>query len=349
MCQVEKIVSKQHDVPMSIARALGIILMVIGHVYAKDSVGVHFIYMFHMGLFFVLSGFFFKNITSVPMLRHFVWRKIRGLYFPYIGYSIVFLFLHGTLTYINGGVKYTASDYANKLVRILLTFSGQEAILVGFWFLKALFTASILYAILSLLLNKLRCQSLAPLVIIAIMVACMVMCNGTHRNLTIFGMLYGCVFFYIGIMIKQKSNIKYWQTFSTLILIVLVLLVSRIYKEIANTEFLSVDTMTILPFALTTTLGSLMVIGISHIINNKAHKLVITLLDYIGCHTMIILALHYPFFIVYERICQKLGASYLAPNIVKLLIGVFVPLLLLIIWQEARKRLYLSRQFKRNK
>ena len=317
--------------------------MVIGHVYAKNSVVVHFIYMFHMGLFFVLSGYFFKDITSVPMLRHFVWRKIKGLYFPYVGFSMLFLFLHNALINVNGGGYYVCSDYMTKIFKIVLTFSGQEDILVGFWFLKALFMASIFYAIISFVLNKMRCIHLVTIVIIAVLVACMAMCNVEKKNLTIFGMLYGCIFFYMGHIIKQKLNECNCNILSMFILALSILVVSRTYNEIANTEFLSVDIKTVLPFAFTTILGSLMVMGLSRVIYAKAHKAIIVLLDFIGSHTMVILALHYPFFIIYERMCQKMGIGYFAPNIVKLIIGIFLPLLILFLLQKIRTAPYLSR------
>jgi acyltransferase len=51
------------DDSIAIAKALGIILVVIGHstynAGYQDEVK-KFIYMFHMPLFFILSGYFFK-------------------------------------------------------------------------------------------------------------------------------------------------------------------------------------------------------------------------------------------------------------------------------------------------
>lgn len=62
-------INVQRRNPMiSIAKAIGIILMVIGHVFDKESWGIHFIYMFHMPLFFVLSGYFFKEPRSATEL-----------------------------------------------------------------------------------------------------------------------------------------------------------------------------------------------------------------------------------------------------------------------------------------
>lgn len=58
-------INKKRNSQISIAKAFGIIFMVIGHVFEKGSIGVHFIYMFHMPLFFILSGYFFKKSDSI--------------------------------------------------------------------------------------------------------------------------------------------------------------------------------------------------------------------------------------------------------------------------------------------
>ena len=54
--------NKRNDI--SIAKAIGIILMVAGHIFiTNETQPLHdFIYSFHMPLFFILSGFCFSNI-----------------------------------------------------------------------------------------------------------------------------------------------------------------------------------------------------------------------------------------------------------------------------------------------
>ena len=45
---------------ISIAKAIGIILMVVGHSGCPAIIN-SFLYIFHMPLFFILSGFFYKS------------------------------------------------------------------------------------------------------------------------------------------------------------------------------------------------------------------------------------------------------------------------------------------------
>lgn len=49
------------DESVTIAKGIGIILMVIGH-SGLDGYPTRLIYMFHMPLFFFLSGFCFKRV-----------------------------------------------------------------------------------------------------------------------------------------------------------------------------------------------------------------------------------------------------------------------------------------------
>ena len=49
---------------IDIAKAIGIILMVIGHTRCPEYLR-HLIYLFHMPLFFILSGYFLQKKSDV--------------------------------------------------------------------------------------------------------------------------------------------------------------------------------------------------------------------------------------------------------------------------------------------
>ncbi len=44
-----------------ILKGIGIILMIVAHTYGPDSVIWNFIYAFHLPLFFIVTGFFYKQ------------------------------------------------------------------------------------------------------------------------------------------------------------------------------------------------------------------------------------------------------------------------------------------------
>ena len=91
------------DDSIAIAKALGILLVVIGHCCAANGNTMfvvnwqdfvcRIIYSFHMPLFFILSGYMFK-IENINNSMLFVERKIKGLYIPYVKWMFAFLLLH---------------------------------------------------------------------------------------------------------------------------------------------------------------------------------------------------------------------------------------------------------------
>ena len=74
---------QQRDLTIDIAKGITIFLMVWGHsifgTFAWEK-----IYLFHMPLFFFISGFFFKNMSFVSYLKN----KSQRLLFPFIFYWI---------------------------------------------------------------------------------------------------------------------------------------------------------------------------------------------------------------------------------------------------------------------
>ena len=55
---------------ISIAKAIGIILMVAGHSGCPALIN-NFLYLFHMPLFFVCSGYFYQDIRDITKLKNY--------------------------------------------------------------------------------------------------------------------------------------------------------------------------------------------------------------------------------------------------------------------------------------
>ena len=68
------------------AKAIGIYLVVTGHAHHNHADVVPMIFMIHMPLFFVVSGYLFKTDKS---LREITARNIKGLVIPYFLYNII--------------------------------------------------------------------------------------------------------------------------------------------------------------------------------------------------------------------------------------------------------------------
>lgn len=151
-------VSCGHNAQVSIAKALGIILMVMGHSgcpqYLHD-----FIYLFHMPLFYFLSAYFFRDEKVINVCGRFVGRKFKNLYWPYIKWSIIFLLLHNMFFRI--GFYDNSLSWNEIFINTKRSIRGMwqgENMLGAYWFLISLFWESMLFAAIIWIKHKVRCR-----------------------------------------------------------------------------------------------------------------------------------------------------------------------------------------------
>lgn len=150
----------QFDNSVSFAKGVGIMLMVLGHTFFSDY-GYTLIYMFHMPLFFFISGYCFKD-SHLENFRNYAQKRFSRIYITFVKWGLIFLLLHNVFYYFNiyndlygfEGVTsqlYSLSDYLKKTFLILFCLSGNEQLLGGYWFLHTMFFASfIFYGLLKL-------------------------------------------------------------------------------------------------------------------------------------------------------------------------------------------------------
>lgn len=135
------ITQQKHYTEISATKGILIILMVIGHSGAPKWLAEP-LSLVRMPCFFLISGFLFKE-KYLDEIRNYVTRKVKGLYIPFIKWSFIFLLLHNLFYYLNiYSISYNINDYKHKIFQIL-TMTGSEQLLGGFWFLKELLYASI--------------------------------------------------------------------------------------------------------------------------------------------------------------------------------------------------------------
>ena len=66
------------------AKVIGIWLVILGHAPAKGHI---FIYMFHMPLFFMLSGFLYKRTNFKSEIK----KSFRSLIIPYLIFNLLLI------------------------------------------------------------------------------------------------------------------------------------------------------------------------------------------------------------------------------------------------------------------
>ena len=82
----------QQNQTITYMKATGIILMVLAHC-SNFELLYRIVYSFHMPLFFIVSGYCFKE-KYLGEKKTFLCKRIKGLYWPYAKWGIVFVLLH---------------------------------------------------------------------------------------------------------------------------------------------------------------------------------------------------------------------------------------------------------------
>ena len=138
---------------IDIAKGIGIILMVLGHIPAFSNnykFAYKLIYSFHMPLFFIISGFLFKckneqNQHIVPGKEYLI-KKIRTLLVPY--------FLFGIPLFLPICLYRDSLDFTTCLKQLLFYPDEIDNLAAPLWFLQALFFTEIIYFFINRYFSK---------------------------------------------------------------------------------------------------------------------------------------------------------------------------------------------------
>lgn len=317
--------------------------MVMGH---SGSPGVlsRFLYLFHMPLFFLCSGYFFNEVPDTTSFALFFRKKIKGLYLPYLKWSLLFLVLHNLFFQINiynsltHSYFYSTSDFLKQLVKTIF-MTDFELLLRPFWFIKELLFASILIAMLSLIRAKVF-PKLRNELLLFFMFLCTIVCKYTKLHLPIIGdcsvLTLSSVYFYSGIIFRKiEHNIPktYWLTSIAFLSTII-----GSYYFIGEIDMRYTTIYNLIPYYLLSISGIIMTFNISKWINNISIN---TYLYYIGNHTMPILTLNllalkvgnYLKILIYNMSIEELSSHTIIFDnnsyfwIVYIVIGTFLPLI----------------------
>jgi fucose 4-O-acetylase-like acetyltransferase len=139
--------TQNRDNAIDIAKGIGILLVIVGHTggLPADTYIHHFIYSFHMPLFFILGGFLFKPSNIGTHIR----KDAKRLLLPYV-FSVFLL----TLWFVILGIKYDNYGMVWRTLQTGWFGSGQyhaspiwgDYPTIGMiWFLLAMFWCRVTY------------------------------------------------------------------------------------------------------------------------------------------------------------------------------------------------------------
>lgn len=355
------------NITVSNVKAIGIILMVIGHAIA-GLVGIYgfaynFIYLFHMPLFFFCSGFFFKNSYSDTFSKLLVFfkKKVKGLWLPYVKWCLFFILIHNILVcchFYSFDIKpyYSIEQYTIYILKSLVFTYDSDDMLGGFWFIGQLFWCSLFSCGLLFILRKIRIFSYLSekLIAIVLLMFLAMIVNYLGKGISFLEInqrTFFCGTWFISGMLyaKYQDKIKltaYLGGFSLLVL----LLISYFGSLTDITQHTSrVDTFYIPLKFLIALFGIYLTfyfVTRRKIMNSKW-------LTYVGNNTMIILALHLSCFkivswficTIYNRSLNDISLFPIIPYksflfmLLYVLFGITIPLIIDRIYVYLKKQI----------
>lgn len=290
--------AKNHNNYISIAKAIVIILMVIGHSGCPPIIH-KFIYSFHIPFFFICSGFFFKPASEVSSCRQFCVKKVKGLYFPFLKWCLPFLLLHNVFFHLNlynghyGYLGHTSHLLSGKemVTNAFYLITKMEYIpqlLGGFWFLKDLFFASLFAVFLTFVVRKMKVHP--NLIELSFLFAGSIAFSYHPIDIYFFSLkhlFWGATFFFTGYLLK---NVKPDKKILFLCLVAFLL----INLSPVELNFLASGVKLMSLTFVTSIAGTLLVLKLSQILERTNYLK--RFLYYTGNHTLIILGLHFFYF-----------------------------------------------------
>ena len=214
--------TRRRDNAIDIIKGVGILAVVIGHSGCPATLRT-VIYMVHMPLFFLASGYLLQE-ERLHDTGRFVRGKIKSLYVPFLKYALPVLFFHNLL--IKAGImstEYGAEYYdlgttlQELVLRALFLEVHGEALLGTYWFLQALFFGYVLPAFAYSVIAKMRMRSpgakaFGLLLFSALLISVVHHLFPSIRTVCLYHICLGGSFIWIGHMIRQKAHAR-WQLF----------------------------------------------------------------------------------------------------------------------------------------
>lgn len=265
-----EIKAKQRDKSIDIAKGIGIILVVYGHLpcLIREE-----IFLFHMPLFFLLSGYFFPLKYT---MKDFLLRKSKALLIPFLLFYIlafIYEFLLSNLT--------------------LRTFIHENSYFTDningpLWFLLSLFEIFVIFSIV----EKYIYSRVLKLVIACVITFIGYLCAMNKVSFFFFPQAcLGYIFFYLGYQIKQYNILQNRKVYLYVIIgAILSYGLGIILKVYPDIYYLKIDPTYIL-FFLPALGGSLLVIYFSRYLRSKPHT---SWLAYLGRNSLLIMCVHGP-------------------------------------------------------
>ncbi len=180
----KRAIDEKRDTALDVAKGIGIIFIVLSHATEDGQAVRNFLFAFHVPLFFILSGYFFKPDIRRILKRGRIWALVY-LLLSLLDVAVLYVFNPALLT-------------MDVLVKGLLCMDNQMIFNSPKWFLLVLFEVQIINCLFLKAGKRIRTLCV-PLFLIA---------GFFCRRKLIFGIticIVATVFFYMGYVLHDKE------------------------------------------------------------------------------------------------------------------------------------------------
>ncbi|MFG6328327.1 MAG: acyltransferase [Lachnospiraceae bacterium] len=290
---------------IDIIKGICIILMVWGHAAGPFK---HWIYLFHMAVFFIASGVLWDDMRVIDLhkCKVFVLKKIKSLWLPFVLCNALFNLIHNFLLetgiysdnpqflkMVTGPNNYlqpyrTVSATCKEIIKNLL-FAGGSQLGGATWFLRTLFQVLLVYMVIIYISRKFNSRKIMLCIsgFICITGATIVSIYnlrlplGIHSFFAAFAVFQTGVFVHNACLDKRFSRHKYK-------VIVISFLLLCLLNRYGKVNMSSGNITNIVFFLAVSITGWVLLYSIASCKSIRENKLLI----YIGQHTLSIMVLH---------------------------------------------------------
>lgn len=209
---------------IDIAKGIGILLVILGHILFEGDFIYKVIYAFHMPLFFIIAGYVYNyekynNFTTLDFLK----KKFKNYIVPYFRMALICLIIFGVI--LNFKDNRISNTFYNQLITYIRGILYSKCYLETvpncspIWFLTCLFCMEVMFYFICKYVNK----KYIPICICFIMGVILNKMNIINLPWNVDISLFALPFMYFGLIIKQYNFLeKYKQTYTILFLIIFV-------------------------------------------------------------------------------------------------------------------------------
>lgn len=333
----------QRIVWIDISKAIGILIVLINHAMLNLGLVTFLGGMFYMPVFFVLAGYTLKENTK-ESLPAFMKNKAKRLLLPYLCYQ---LFLTGAFSIKNiiehqpfikvilpflGALYSRNALYAsNKDVLVKIPSANinlMSALNAPLWFLTGLFMSLVIYKFILIKADKNNKKEVFYLALSVLIGAAFKYFCPILLPWSIDTAFISVAFLHIGKLLERKQLFEHlYKRPFYVCMIVLAFTVTSFLNGSVNMSIRDFG-RSVLLYLLVGSLGTISIMFLSKWVENKLKKIA-SLLEYIGRHTIGILALHLIIFEIIGLLAAWIGFEGTAvEKVIKILmaIAILVPI-----------------------